>query len=79
MLLVHKDFSDLFVRVVDCSLQGSEYGLEAWQLLKKHILSGSREISLDDLERLEELIDLAMDDIEGPEFRIDLSLDKMYA
>lgn len=77
MRLVHKDFQELFVKVVDCSLQGSEYGIEAWIILRKHILS--EELTLDDLQELEELIDLAVDDIEGPEFRIDLSRDKIYA
>lgn len=76
-MIVHKDFRDLLVGVVESSLLGSEYGLEAWKLLKPYILSGE-EIPLSTLEELEELTDSALDDIEGPQLRVDLGREKLY-
>lgn len=76
--MIAKDIPpDVLVRVVDSALLGSEYGLEAWNLIKSHLFSGEP-FSLHDLERLEDLLDSAIDDLEGPVFRIDLVREKLY-
>jgi hypothetical protein len=74
---LQREVAHLLIRAVDTSLLGSEYGLEAWNLIKQCIEAKS--ISLEDFEQLEALIDLAEDDVEGPKFQIDLSRGKMYA
>lgn len=68
---------DLVVKTVDCALRGSEYGLQAWGLIKK-LLSAGRKPTGEELERLDELIDRAEDDLEGPGLRIDFSKDRVY-
>lgn len=77
MYLVDKTVTDLLIGVVDCALRGSEYGIEAWELLRKRLQEGEP-LELDDFANLEELLDRAQDDIQGPEFRIDLSQDRLY-
>ncbi len=68
---------DVFIGVVDSALLGSEFGLEAWRLIKLHLLLGEP-LSIEDLERLEDLLDSALDDLEGPQFRVDLVREKTY-
>jgi hypothetical protein len=67
----------VLVGVVDCSLRGSDYAVEAWHILRKCLLA-DRSPTLYELGRLEELFSAALDDIKGPQLRVDLSLDRLY-
>lgn len=67
------------VGIVDCALQGSEYAVEAWNILRKCIRA-SRKPTLDEIDRVFDLYDLALDDIQDPcAVTVDLTRDKVYA
>lgn len=69
--------SKLLLDIVDTSLKGSEYGMEAWKIFRKHLVLG-RALTGEELEQLDELVDRAKDDIEGPGLRVDFSKDRIY-
>lgn len=67
----------LVMDVVECSLKGSEYGTDAWKILRRCLLE-ERDPTSEELVRLDELVDRAKDDIEGPGLRVDLNLGRIY-
>lgn len=69
--------SRVVVAAIDAALSGSEYGVEAWQLIRRHLLSGTS-IPLNTWNRIAELTDHGADDVLGPGLRCDLSRDRLY-
>lgn len=65
------------VCAVDCALAGSEYGLEAWKMIKNSLETGVP-FTISEISELEELLDRAQDDLEGPELTVDLSINRLY-
>lgn len=75
--VLHQIVPEVVVEVVDLALEGSEYAIEAWQILRR---AQRRDTLLEpeELETFEELLDRARDDIDGPGLRVDLEIGRIY-
>lgn len=74
---VVKRHPTLVIEIVEMSLRGSEFAMEAWQILRICILE-DRNPDSEELERLDWLHDRAVDDLDGPGLRVDLSKGRIY-
>jgi hypothetical protein len=70
-------YAKTLVDAVDCALEGSEYGVQAWRRLRILLLKG-RSPTLDEWNEVFELVDQAQDDMEGPGLRVDLGTMRIY-
>jgi len=77
LLMLRRLPEDTILGVVEMSLAGSEYALEAWWMIKRSVLSGE-DFSPEEEVKFDELYDRAKDDLEGPGLRVDLTLDRIY-
>ena len=77
VITVTKRHPQMVVDVVELSLRGSEFGTEAWIIVRQCLIE-DRNPDSEELERLDWLIDRAWDDLEGPGLRVDLSKGRIY-
>jgi hypothetical protein len=77
MLIDEVTYTRVLVEAIDTALLGSEFGVEAWEILRRILLAG-RKPTLDEFNGLVDLIDRAADDTEGPSLSVNLELMRLY-
>ena len=69
---------EVMTECFDLTVRGSGYAESAWNILNQCAIEG-RDLTDEEVEEFDDLMDSARDDLEGPRLAVDLGKDKIYA